>query len=99
MTRPKSSTATWLHVADTSSMSWSTSTTIAPGALGDLPDDVAEHAGLVVGQPGGGLVEQHEPRFADDGAGDLDQAALGGAERADLVDGSSGRARRTRRRR
>ena len=33
-----------------------------PGVLGDPPDHVAQMLGLLVGQAGRGLVEQHEPR-------------------------------------
>ena len=36
------------------------------------------------GRPGGGLVEEDEARLADDGAGDLDEAAVARAEAADL---------------
>ena len=50
--------------------------------LGDAPDDMAEVLGLLVGQAGRGLVEEHEPGRADDGAGDLDEPPLAGAERA-----------------
>ena len=87
MSRPKSSTAVVAQHADTRLMSWSTRITSAPVSLGDPPDDGGEVLGLLVGQAGGRLVEQHEPRLADDRPGDLDEAALAGAERADrLVD-------------
>ena len=83
MSLPKSSTAvTWQH-ADTRLMSWSTRITSAPVCSGIAADDAPEVLGLLVGQAGGGLVEQDEPRLADDRARDLDEAALAGAERAD----------------
>ena len=66
-------------------MSWSTSTTSAPVSTGDPPDDAGEVLGLLVGQPGGGLVEQHDPGLTDDGSGHLDETALPGAEHADLL--------------
>src|SRR4051794_637314 len=51
--------------------------------LGDRADHAPEVLGLLVGQPGGGLVEQHEPRRADDRPRDLDEAPLARAERRD----------------
>ena len=50
--------------------------------LRNSPDHLAQVLGLLIGQPGGGLVEQHQLRPSDDGAGDLDQPALTGPERA-----------------
>ncbi len=52
--------------------------------LGDAADDLAESLRLLLGKTGGGLVEQHETGRADDGPGHLDEAALSGAERADV---------------
>src|SRR3954452_5700915 len=52
--------------------------------LGDAADDSAEMRGLLVGQAGGGLVEQHEARLADDRPRDLDEPSLAGAEGRDL---------------
>ena len=54
-----------------------------PGASRDLLDHLAERRRLLVGQSGARFVEQHQSRFADDGAGDLDEPSLGGAELAD----------------
>ena len=99
MSRPKSSTAVVSQQAETRLMSWSTRITTAPISDRDAPDDVAEVLGLVVGQAGGGLVEQHEPGLADDGPGHLDEAALAGAERADRLVAHGARARRRRGRR
>ena len=46
------------------------------GVLGNPADDLAQVPGLLAGQAGGGLVKQDQLRPADDGAGDLEQAAL-----------------------
>ena len=46
------------------------------GVLGDLADHLAHVRGLLVGEPGGRLVEQHQPRASDDRPGELDQTAL-----------------------
>jgi hypothetical protein len=66
------------------------------GVLGDPADHLGEVLGLLVGQAGGRLVEQDQPGPADDRAGDLDQAALAGAERADLGVRDRASSRRTR---
>ena len=50
------------------------------GLVRDPPDQRGEVVGLLLGEAGGRLVEQHEPRRPDDGAGDLDETTLGGAE-------------------
>jgi hypothetical protein len=51
--------------------------------LRDLLDHLGERGRLLVGQPSGRLVEQDEAWRTDDGAGDLDEAALGCTEGAD----------------
>ena len=54
----------------------------------DLIRDPANHLtevlGLLIRQPSGGFVEQHDARPSDDGAGHLDEAAVTRAEHADL---------------
>ena len=65
-------------------MSWSTSITSAPERSGIRPDHLAEVLRLLVGEPGGGLVEQHDPRAPDHGPRDLDEPALARAEPPDL---------------
>ena len=52
-------------------------------ALGDPPDDAAHVPGLLVGQPRGRLVEQHDARLADDGPGELDEPAVARVELPD----------------
>ena len=88
MSLPKSSTAVSSQHADTRLMSWSTRITSAPMCSGMLRITRPEMLGLLVGQPGGGLVEQDDARLADDRAGDLHQAALARAERPDPGPGS-----------
>ena len=57
------------------------------GLLGNGLDNGGQVRGLLVGQPGGGLVEQDQPGLAGDRAGDLDEPPLAGAERADPRNG------------
>ena len=40
-------------------------------------DDAASVLGLLVGKPGRRLVEQDDPRLADDGPRELDEASIG----------------------
>ena len=47
-----------------------------------LPDDAEEHADLVVGQAGGGLVERDDLCVADVGLHDFDHLLVGGGEGA-----------------
>ena len=53
--------------------------------LGDAADHLAEPLRLFLRKARRGLVEQHEPRRADDGTGHLDEAALGGAKGSDFL--------------
>ena len=52
--------------------------------LRDALDHAGQVLGLLVGKPGGRLVEQHHLGRADDGAGDLDETPVASAEPADL---------------
>ena len=81
---PKSSTAVVAQHAWTRLMSWSTRITSAPNSLGDPLDHAGHVLGLLVREPGGRLVEQHDARRADDRARDLDEAPVARAEPADL---------------
>ena len=74
---PKSSTAVVAQQADTRLMSWSTRIDERAGlARGSAWITSAEVLGLLVGQPGGRLVEQHQPGLPDDGPGHLDEPPL-----------------------
>ena len=81
---PKSSTAVVAQHAWTRLMSWSTRITSAPNCSGIFWITPLRCSVSSSGQPGGRLVEQHDLGRADDGARDLDEAPVAGAEPADL---------------
>ena len=60
-------------------MSWSTRITSAPDVLRDLLDHLPELLRLLVREPRGRLVQQHDPGLADDGPRELDEAPRTGA--------------------
>jgi len=53
--------------------------------LGNALDHATEVLCLFLGQTGGGLVEQHHLRRADDGASNFHQAPIAGAEHRHLL--------------
>ena len=80
MRRPKSSTAVRLAAGRHQAHVVVDEDDQRAGLGGDPADQLAEVGGLLVGQPGRRLVEQHQPRLADHGPGDLDEPPLAGTE-------------------
>ena len=84
-TWPVAMTTTWVHSANTSGTSCSTSTMVDAGDLVELAQQRDERLGLALGDPGGGLVEQQQPRAGQHHRGQVDHPAGAGRQVRDAV--------------